>query len=121
MEKRTADRVVYRKDNDQYVRMGDWNRRITSDHMNVEAKLAAMDASGIAKTALSINDPGLEWFGADGPAVARIANDFVANVVRQHPDRFFGLGALPLPDMKATRDELDRSVHRLGFKGSWDG
>lgn len=38
--------------------------------MDVSAKLAAMDANGIAMTALSINDPGPEWFGADGPAVA---------------------------------------------------
>ena len=33
------------------------------------------------------------------PAVARMANDFVAGVVRQHPDRFFGLCVLPLQDM----------------------
>jgi predicted TIM-barrel fold metal-dependent hydrolase len=117
MEKRATDPVVYLKGEDRYVRMGDWNRRIMPDHMNVEAKLAAMDANGIAKTALSINDPGPEWFGADGPAVARIANDFVADVVEQHPDRFFGLGVLPLPDMKATMVELDRCVGPLGFKG----
>jgi predicted TIM-barrel fold metal-dependent hydrolase len=117
MERRTTDPVVYRKDNDQFVRMGDWNRRIMPDHMNVEAKLAAMDANGIAMTALSINDPGPEWFGTDGPAVAQIANDFVAHVVKQHSDRFFGLGVLPLPDMTATTDELDRCVGRLGFKG----
>lgn len=117
MEKRVADPVVYRKDNDRYVRMGDWNRRIMPDHMDVAAKLAAMDANGIARTALSINDPGPEWFGADGPTVAQMANDFVAGVVQRHPDRFFGLGVLPLPDMKAAMEELDRCVGRLGFKG----
>lgn len=117
MEKRTNDPVVYRKGDDRYVRMGDWNRRIMPDHMDVEAKLAAMDANGIAMTALSINDPGPEWFGGEGPAVAKVANDFVANVVKQHPDRFFGLGVLPLPYMKATTEELDRCVNRLGFKG----
>lgn len=117
MEQRTTDPVVYRKGDDRYVRMGDWNRRIMPDHMNVEAKLATMDANGIAMTALSINDPGPEWFGDEGPTVARVANDFVANVVKQHPDRFFGLGVLPLPDMEATMDELDRCVGRLGFKG----
>ena len=31
-----------------------------------------MEASGIEITMLSTNDPGPEWFGADGPAVAQL-------------------------------------------------
>ena len=56
--------------------------------------------------------PGPEWFGADGPAVAQMLNDFVAGVVRQHPTRFFGLCVLPLQDMRASLTELDRCVRR---------
>jgi predicted TIM-barrel fold metal-dependent hydrolase len=66
---------------------------------------------------LSINDPGPEWFGADGPAVARVANDFLARIVARHPQRFFGLGVLPLQDMRAALIELDRCVQQLGMKG----
>jgi predicted TIM-barrel fold metal-dependent hydrolase len=117
MEDRSEDPVVYRKGSDRYVRMGDWHRRILPNHMDVAAKLAAMDAAGIAQTALSINDPGPEWFGKDGPAVARLANDFVAEVVKQHPKRFFGLCVLPLQDMAASRAELDRCADRLAMKG----
>ena len=73
--------------------------------------------NGIAMTALSINDPGPEWFGADGPAVAQMLNDFVAGIVRKHPTRFFGLCVLPLQDMRASLTELDRCVQKLGMKG----
>jgi predicted TIM-barrel fold metal-dependent hydrolase len=117
LEKRTADPVVYRQGSDRYVRMGDWHRKILPNHMDVAAKLAAMDAAGIALTALSINDPGPEWFGDAGVDVAQLANDFVAGVVGKHPARFFGLCVLPWQDVAASLRELDRCVGRLGMKG----
>ena len=117
MQKREQDPVVRVKDGQRVVIMGDWVRRFMPRHTDVEAKLADMDAAGIAMTALSINDPGPEWFGADGPAVAQILNDFIAGIVKQHPTRFFGLCVLPLQDGKAAQAELDRCVRQLGMKG----
>jgi predicted TIM-barrel fold metal-dependent hydrolase len=117
MEKRTSDPVVFVKDGVRTVKMGDWLRRIPPHYLDVDAKLAAMDTAGVERTALSINDPGPEWFDADGPAVARMANDFVGGVVAQHPQRFFGLCVLPLQDMRAALIELDRCVQELGMKG----
>ena len=117
MEKRHADPRVFTKEGVRWVQMGDWLRKIPPHYLDVKAKLAAMDANGITTTALSINDPGPEWFGREGPAVAQMANDFIAGIARQHPTRFFGLCVLPLPDMKASLAELDRCVKRLGMKG----
>jgi predicted TIM-barrel fold metal-dependent hydrolase len=117
MERRQDDPTVYRQGEDRFVKMGDWHRKILPKHMDVEAKLADMDAAGIRLTALSINDPGPEWFGEDGPEAARTMNDFVAGVVRQHPTRFLGMCVLPLQDMEAALEELDRCVNRLGMKG----
>lgn len=117
MEKRRSDPVVYRKGEDHYVRMGDWHRKILPKHMDVAAKLADMDANAIEITAISINDPGPEWFGKDGGHVAQIANDFSADLARTHPSRFIGLCVLPLHDMKAAMAELDRCVNRLGMRG----
>jgi len=117
LEKRTIDPLVYHKDGQQVVKMGDWHRKVLPNHTSVEAKLAAMDASGITMTALSINDPGPEWFGEDGPRLARVMNDFVADISRKHPGRFLGLCVLPLQDMKAAQAELDRCVRSLGMKG----
>jgi predicted TIM-barrel fold metal-dependent hydrolase len=117
MEKRKTDPTVYRKGGERWVRMGDWHRRVLPNHSDVDAKLAVMDRNGIALTALSINDPGPEWFGEQGPEVARVANDFIAGVVKRHPTRFFGLCVLPLQDVKASVEELDRCVDKLGMKG----
>lgn len=117
MEKRKTDPSVYTVDGVRILRMGDWYRKIPAHYTDVNVKLAAMDAAGIARTALSINDPGPEWFGPDGPIVAQLYNDFVADTVRQHPTRFFGICVLPLQDMRASLTELDRCVHQLGMKG----
>jgi predicted TIM-barrel fold metal-dependent hydrolase len=117
MEKRKMDPRVFMKDGGRVIQMGDWLRKIPPHYFDVDAKLAAMDAAGISLTALSINDPGPEWFGTDGPAVAQMLNDFVGGVVRQHPARFFGLCVLPLQDMSASLVELDRCVRQLGMKG----
>jgi predicted TIM-barrel fold metal-dependent hydrolase len=117
MASRTSDPQVYTREGTQYVQMGDWHRKILPKHMDVLAKLADMDAAGIEWTALSINDPGPEWFGAESVEVARIANDYIAGVCQQHPRRFFGLCVLPLLEMPAALKELDRAAHDLGMKG----
>jgi predicted TIM-barrel fold metal-dependent hydrolase len=117
MERRKESPYVYRKDGARYVVIGDWQRKVLPNHSDVRAKLGAMDESGIELTALSINDPGPELFGKDGPAVARMVNDYIGGVAKEHPTRFFGLAVLPLQDMKAATDELDRCVGKLGMKG----
>ena len=76
-----------------------------------------MDKAGITITALSINDPGPELFGKEGPAVARLVNDAIADVGRRYPGRFIGLAVLPLQDMDASLNELDRCITKLGMKG----
>ena len=76
-----------------------------------------MDAAGISMTALSINDPGPELFAKDGPAIARLLNDYIADVARRNPTRFIGLAVLPLQNMDAALKELDRCVNKLGMKG----
>lgn len=117
MEGRNSDPRVFTRDGVRFLQMGDWMRKILPHYLDVDAKLATMDRNGIALTALSMNDPGPEWFGSDGPAVARVANDFVADVVRQHSRRFFGLCLLPLQDQRASEIELDRCTEKLGMKG----
>lgn len=117
MEQRTEDPRVFMKDGVRHLQMGGWMRKVPPYYTDVAAKLKSMDEQQIALAALSINDPGPEWFGTDGPAVARLANDFIADLVRQHPTRFFGICVLPLQDMNATLAELDRCAGELGMKG----
>jgi predicted TIM-barrel fold metal-dependent hydrolase len=117
MEKRSADPRVFTRDGTRYIQMGDWLRKVPPLYTDVAHKLAVMDAAGIALSALSINDPGPEWFGADGPAMAQLQNDYIAGLARKHPTRFFGLCVLPTQDIRASLAELDRCVKQLGMKG----
>ncbi len=117
MEKRKTSPYVYRKDGGTYIVVNEWVRRLMPKHMDVDAKLADMDAAGIGVTALSINDPGPELFGKDGPAVARLVNDAIGEIAKKHPNRFFGLMVLPLQDMDASLAEMERCANTLGMKG----
>ena len=117
MRKRKTEPLVYDQDGVAILKMGDWLRKVPPAYVSVDAKLAAMDASGIEITMLSTNDPGPEWFGDDGPAVAQLIHDSLAGVIAKHPTRFRGLCTLPLQNERAAATELDRCVKQLGFKG----
>ena len=50
--------------------------------------------------------------------LARLANDELAELVAAHPDRFAGFAAgLPLNDVDAALEELDRAIGTLGALG----
>jgi predicted TIM-barrel fold metal-dependent hydrolase len=97
--------------------VGEWRRTLFPKHTDLDAKVRDMDEAGIALATLSINDPGPELFGAEGPAVARLLNDGIAEAVRSKPGRFLGLCTLPFQDMPAALRELDRCVESLGMRG----
>ncbi len=120
MAKRKVPPYSYKQDGNVYVVTGppgEWRRRLRDKHMDAAAKLADMDEAGIERTMVSINDPGPETFGTDGPAAARICNDWIADLGQRYPGRFSGLAVLPLQDMNAALKELDRCVGKLGMKG----
>lgn len=48
---------------------------------------------------------------------AQIVNDGLAEYVARKPDRFIGLGTVPLNDGQEAAKELERAVTVLGFKG----
>lgn len=85
-----------------------------------EYRLPDMDAHGIDVQVLSLSVPGLQLDLATDVAVdsARYANDYLATVVADHPDRFRGFAALPMQDTAAAIAELERSVAELGFCGA---
>ena len=117
MRRRKTEPLVYVQEGTTFLKMGDWLRKVPPPYASMDAKLAAMDAAGIEITMLCTNDPGPEWFGADGPAVAQLIHDSLAGVIAKHPKRFRGLCTLPLQKEKAAAAELDRCVKKLGFRG----
>ena len=44
-------------------------------------------------------------------------NDYIAEVVSRHPDRFIGLGTVPMQDPQLAIQEVERCVKELGMVG----
>ena len=85
---------------------------------DVDETLALMDRYGMAAAVLSVSTPGVHLGdGADARAMARHVNDFAAQVVRDHPDRFGFFATLPLPDVDGALAELERAFDSLGADG----
>jgi aminocarboxymuconate-semialdehyde decarboxylase len=86
---------------------------------NTAQRLADMDSLGVDVQVVS-TFIGYYQFPADAQAIAacREANDEVRQMVSDYPDRFAGLCTLPLQNLQAAIDELERSVTHLGLKGA---
>lgn len=54
--------------------------------------------------------------GRVSPSLGSTSNDDVADVVKAHPDRFVGFGAIDPLDRRAAMDEIERAAG-LGLKG----
>ncbi len=86
---------------------------------DIAVRLKDMDRVGIDIQALSPapnqtyywTDPGL------GAELARGVNERIAEIVAQHPDRFVGLGSVPLQDASLAVSELEYCVKKLGLRG----
>jgi aminocarboxymuconate-semialdehyde decarboxylase len=50
-------------------------------------------------------------------ALSQIQNDQIAALVKRHPDRFLGLGTVPLQSPDASVTELRRCMRELGLRG----
>jgi predicted TIM-barrel fold metal-dependent hydrolase len=84
-----------------------------------ERRLKSMDDNGITVQVLSHNGPGPDLVpGADGVAMAREINDYLAEAVSRRPDRFAGFATLPMRSPDACADELARCVKQLHFPGA---
>lgn len=88
---------------------------------DVKARFEKIDQFGEDyKQVFSLNLPPIEVVAGpeDSPELAQIANDGMAEVASQHPDRFPGfVAALPMNNTEAALAEIDRAVNDLGAKG----
>lgn len=53
----------------------------------------------------------------DALEVSRFLNDHIADIVRRYPDRFIGLGTVPLQDPEMACRETERCMNELGLAG----
>ena len=85
-----------------------------------DTRLKMMDQGGVEMMILSLNAPAVQAIAdtKQAIAVAREANDVLAEQCAKRPDRFAAFAALPMQDPDAAIAELRRCVKDLGFKGA---
>ena len=82
-------------------------------------RVGEMDAAGVDVSILTLNPPGVQIFSDAGKAatLAREANDRLAGIIAERPDRFFGLGSLAPQDPEAAAVEIKRVMGKLRLGG----
>ncbi len=87
---------------------------------DLDRRFRIMDRfEGLAQV-LTLASPAIETLfePKDSVEFARMANEEMAELVAKYPDRFpAAVACLPMNDLDAALEELDRAVGRLGLKG----
>jgi aminocarboxymuconate-semialdehyde decarboxylase len=94
-------------------------RTVSDGAWSVPRRIEAMGAMRIARQALSPMPELLSyWLAvADGKALVRYLNEQIAEMVALAPERFTGLGAVPLQDVDSAILELQYVKNTLRFPG----
>lgn len=83
-----------------------------------DRRIAFMDEHGFDVQVLVLARPPV-WLGMPRPDIhrmTRVANDSIANFARRHPDRFIGVGVIPVVD-DVMMEEYERVHDELGLAG----
>jgi aminocarboxymuconate-semialdehyde decarboxylase len=90
-----------------------------SEIWDIDLRLRDMDANAVDVQVLSPTV--FTFFYGQEPALAlacaAIQNEEIAAVVKRKPDRFIGLGSVPLQAPEQAANELRRSMAKLGLRG----
>lgn len=94
-------------------------RKIEDNAWDPGKRIAQMDAEGIDVQVLS-PIPVTFTYWADPEKcleLSKAQNDFIAKTVAEHPERFVGLGTVPLQDADLAMAEMERAIKELDLKG----
>jgi len=94
-------------------------RTVSDGCWSVPRRIEDMGTMQVARQALSPMPELLSYWLplADARTLIRYLNDEIAAMVARAPQRFVGLGAVPLQDVEAAIRELEYVVGSLGFAG----
>jgi aminocarboxymuconate-semialdehyde decarboxylase len=111
---------------DRYIASGAAGKEIGKRMANatvgfdLDYRFRVLDEFGDVTQVITLGQPPIEVLGgpADTPAIAREANDGLAELVAKYPDRFIAFAAsLPVNNVDASLDEMRRAIDQLGAKG----
>ena len=94
-------------------------RTVSDGCWSVPRRIEAMGEMRVARQVISPMPELLSYWLplADAKVLIRYLNDEIAAMVARAPDRFIGLGAVPLQDVEAAIRELEYVVSTLRFPG----
>ena len=92
-------------------------RLVTEQCFSPSRRLADMEADGVRRQLLSPIPVHFCYGGAAAATAefARIQNDFIAELVARHPERFLGAGTVAMQSIAHALPELER-MKRAGFR-----
>lgn len=94
-------------------------RVVDNNCFDASERQKEMDATGVSVQVLSTIPVLFNYWAKpkDGWETSRFFNDHIADTVSKNPDRFIGLGTLPMQDIDLAIQEMERCVTELKMPG----
>lgn len=94
-------------------------RQVEENCFDADIRMVEMKDTGVDVQVLSTIPVLFNYWakGKDGLETSRFFNDHIADTVTRNPDRFIGIGTVPLQDIDLAIGEMERCMKELSLPG----